>query len=228
MANAPQDAKLSRLLSLSVHEFRSPISVVSGYLRMVLKDPTHTLDERYRRMLEEAEKSCARLTAIVSEMSDLSALEAGTASFKRAAVDIRMLLADAIETLPPLGDRTVTVQLRKGEGAAIVQADAQRLKTALMSILHGLRREIVNDDTLVVKEWFGEYHGNPASWIAIAEGENVEQVSSAEEETLTTFDEWRGGCGLSLAVARRIINAHDGSIWSAANVAKSAVIALPH
>ena len=228
MANAPHDAKLSRLLSLSVHEFRSPISVVSGYLRMVLKDPTHTLDDRYRRMLEEAEKSCARLTAIVAEMSDLSALEAGTASFKKAPVDIRLLLADAIATLSPLPDRTVAVQFTEGEGPAMVQGDAPRLKTAVMSILHGLRREIVNDDTLIVKEWFGQYQENPATWIAIADGESINAVSSADSDALTTFDEWRGGCGLSLAVARRIINGHNGSIWSAAHIVKSAVIALPH
>jgi signal transduction histidine kinase len=53
-------------------------------------------------------------------------------------------------------------------------------------------------------------------------------VSAAEANALTTFDEWRGGCGLSLAVARRIIDGHDGSVWSAADIAKSAVIALPH
>lgn len=227
MANAPQDAKLSRLLSLSVHEFRSPISVVSGYLRMVLKDPTHTLDDRYRRMLEEAEKSCARLTAIVAEMSDLSALEAGTASFKKAPLDIRLVLADAIATLPPLADRTVDVELQQGDGPGLLQGDAARLKTAVMSILHGLRREIVNDDKLVVKEWYAERQGNPVTWIAIADGENIDRVSSQTEE-FTTFDEWRGGCGLSLAVARRIINGHDGSIWSAANITKSAVIVLPH
>jgi K+-sensing histidine kinase KdpD len=228
MANAPRDAKLSRLLSLSVHEFRSPISVVSGYLRMVLKDPTHTLDDRYRRMLEEAEKSCARLTTLVGEMSDLSALEAGTASFKKAPVDIRALLAEAIAALPPLADRTVNVELTNGNGPAVVQGDAPRLKTALMSILHGLRREIVNDDKLVVKEWFGPYREKPASWIAIADQDNIGVVSSANTDTLTTFDEWRGGCGLSLAVARRIIDGHEGAIWSPADIAKSAVIALPH
>jgi K+-sensing histidine kinase KdpD len=228
MAYVPQDAKLSRLLSLAVHEFRSPISVVSGYLRMVLKDPTHTLDDRYRRMLEEAEKSCARLTAIVAEMSDLSALEAGTASFKKAPIDIRLVLADAIAALPPLPDRTVDVELNPGDGPAVLQGDASRLKTAVMSILHGLRREIVNDEKLVVKEWLAEGQENPVTWIAIADGENIDRVSSAQGEDLTTFDEWRGGCGLSLAVARRIINGHDGTIWSAATIAKSAVIALPH
>jgi len=227
MANAPQDAKLSRLLSLSVHEFRSPISVVSGYLRMVLKDPTHTLDDRYRRMLEEAEKSCARLTAIVAEMSDLSALEAGTAAFKKAPLDVRMVLADAIAALPALADRTVDVELKDGQGPATLQGDAPRLKIAVMSILHGLRREIVNDDKLIVKEWVGSYQESPAIWIAIAYGASIDSVSAARTEELTIFDEWRGGCGLSLAVARRIINGHEGSIWSAVNISKSAVIALP-
>jgi len=96
-----------------------------------------------------------------------------------------------------------------------------------MSILHGLRREIVNDDKLIVKEWVGPYQENPAIWIAIADGASIDRVSAARNEEFTTFDEWRGGCGLSLAVARRIINGHDGSIWSAVNISKSAVIALP-
>ena len=92
MSSPPLEPKWPRLLSLSVHEFRTPISVVAGYLRMVLKDPAGTLDERHRRMLEEAEKSCGRLSALVAEMSDLSALEAGTAAFKKAPVDIRSYL----------------------------------------------------------------------------------------------------------------------------------------
>jgi len=228
MTNAPPDAKLSRLLSLSVHEFRSPISVVGGYLRMVLKDPTGSLDERYKRMLEEAEKSCARLTTLVAEMSDLSALEAGTASFKKAPVDIRTLLADTIAALPPLADRTIEVQLTTGTGPAVVTGDAPRLRTAMTSILHGLRREIVNDDKLVVSERYAPFRENPASWIAITDGESTEAVTASAVDGLTTFDEWRGGCGLSLAVARRIIDGHNGALWSASKFSKSAVIVLPH
>src|SRR6185503_15672860 len=97
MTDGPVEAQWPRLLSLSVHEFRTPISVVSGYLRMVLKDPAGRLDERYRRMLEEADKSCNRLSALTAEMSDLSALEAGTAEFKKAPVDIRSILTAAID-----------------------------------------------------------------------------------------------------------------------------------
>ena len=138
------DAKLPRALSLAVHEFRTPLSVVGGYLRMVLKDPTDTLNDRYRSMLGEAEKSCARIVALVAEMSDLSALESGKATLKRALFDLRPVLGEAIAQLPGVPERTVEVELTTGQGPAMIEGDSPRLKTALAALLHGLRRELVS------------------------------------------------------------------------------------
>jgi len=229
MSSAPLEPKLPRLLSLSIHELSSPISVLSGYLRMVLKEPVGTLDERYRRMLQEAEKSCGRLSALVAEMRDLSALEEGTVAFKMAPVDIRAVLTAAIDALPPLPDRTVTVELRTGDGPAIVQGDAPRLQSALTSIVHSIRREVVTSEKLVVNERTAPYNGRPASWIAIADPEDIDGVIGAELSGLTVFNEWRGGCGFSLPLARHVIDHHHGSIWSpATGVKTAAVIALPH
>lgn len=228
MTDGPVEATLPRLLSHSVHELRTPISVVAGYLRMVLKDPAGTLDGRYRHYLEESEKSCARLAALVAEMSELSALESGKAGFKRAPFDLRALLVDAIAALPEVPERTVDVELTTGDGPAVIEGDSPQLKTALAAVLHGLRREVVSTDRLVVRERPGEYNNKPASWIAIAEAEHIESVSNTPPESLTTFDEWRGGCGLSLAVARRIIDRHGGGVWSLAEGPKAAaVIVLP-
>lgn len=229
MPNLPPDANWPRLLSLTVHELRTPISVVAGYLRMVLKDPAGSLDERYRRMLAEAEKSCGRLSGLVAEISDLSALEAGTAAFKPASVEIRTLLTDAIAALPPLVDRTVDVELRTGKGPSVVQADEARLKSAVTSVLVGLRREIVSSEKLLVNEWYAPHGNRPATWIAIADADNIQILTATDTKDLTTFDEWRGGCGLSLAVARRVIDRHQGEIWSPVNGIKAAaVIILPH
>jgi K+-sensing histidine kinase KdpD len=229
MSTAPLKSKSSLLLSLSVHELSSPISVVVGYLRMVLKDPGGTLDERYRRMLEDVLKSCGRLKDLVDEMRDLSALEEGTVAFKTAPVDIRAVLTAAIDALPPLPDRTVTVELRTGDGPAIVQGDAPRLQSALTSIVHSIRREVVTSEKLVVNERTAPYNGRPASWIAIADPENIDGVTGAELSGLTVFDDWRGGCGFSLPLARHVIDHHHGSIWSpAGDVKAAALIALPH
>src|SRR5688500_19252541 len=100
-----------RLLGLAVHEFRTPITVVAGYLRMVLKERAGPISDQQRKLLEEAEKSCGRLSALVAEMSDLSALESGKAASNKAALDLSALLRDVAASLPEMPDRSVTIAL---------------------------------------------------------------------------------------------------------------------
>lgn len=224
----PPEPKWPRLLALSVHEFRTPVTVVAGYIRMLLKDRAGAITDQQRRLLEEAEKSCGRLSALLTEMSDLSNLEANTAPFNRHSVDLHALLAETIAALPEVPDREITVTLASIDANQSVQADPVRLKTAFTSILNALRRELVTSTELFVRERAGEYERQPATWIAIGDADRIEGLSVAEPESLAPFDEWRGGCGLSLAVARRVIDAHGGALWSPSDGTKAAaVLVLP-
>jgi light-regulated signal transduction histidine kinase (bacteriophytochrome) len=228
MSQSPVDPGWPKVLSLAVHEFRTPTSVVAGYIRMVLKERAGPLSDMQRKLLEEAEKSCGRLSALLAEMSDLSGLEAGTATFNRGPLDVRQALADAAAGLPELADRPIAIDLEVGQGPAMMQADPVRLRAAFAAVLTALRRELITSPTLAVREREGERAGRPASWIAIAAPDQVALAAEAQEAGLVPFDEWRGGCGLSLPVARRVIEAHGGGIWSPVGDAKSgAVIALP-
>ena len=228
MPNGTVDPRWPRLLSLTVHEFRTPMTVVAGYLRMLLKDRAGPITDQQRRLLEEAEKSCARLSALLAEVSDLANLEAGTGTFNKSTVDLRPLLTEAIGALPPTPDRDLTVELAEGGGGSAIVGDPTRLRTAFASVFNALRRELVTSSRLVVREETRNIDGRSHAWIAIADDERLDQVAASNPGALTTFDEWRGGSGLSLAVARRIINAHGGQIWSPGDdVRAAAVIALP-
>jgi len=229
MPQPPVDARWPKVLSLAVHEFRTPTTVVAGYIRMLLKERAGPLPEPQRRLLEEAEKSCGRLSALLAEMSDLSGLEAGTATFNRAPLDLRAAMTDAAAGLPELTDRPVTIDLQVGAGPAMIQADPVRLRAAFAAVFTALRRELVTSTTLAVRERTGEREGHAASWITVADPEQLATVVAADEAGLGPFDEWRGGCGLTLPIARRVIEAHGGRIWSPLTDAKAgAVIALPH
>jgi signal transduction histidine kinase len=227
MSSGPVEPRWPKLLSLTVHELRSPLTVVAGYIRLLLKDRAGPLADQQRRLLEEAEKSCARLSMLLAEMSELSQLEAGTAPFNRSALDLPSLLADVIGGLPGLPDRPVSVELH-ADAVKAVNGDAVRLKTALTSILVALRRELVASNRLTVHVEPVADGGQPSLRITIGEAVRIAQLRTLGPSDLTTFDEWRGGNGLGLANARRILDAHGGRVWSAADDGKAvAVIQLP-
>ena len=95
MSVPPTDPRWPKVLSLSVHEFRTPMTVVAGYIRMLLKDRAGPLSDQQRKLLEEAEKSCARLSALLAEVSELSNLEGGTAPLNPGAIDLNATLQQA-------------------------------------------------------------------------------------------------------------------------------------
>ncbi|HEX5473909.1 MAG TPA: HAMP domain-containing sensor histidine kinase [Vicinamibacterales bacterium] len=212
MANGPVDPRWPKLLSLSVHEFRSPLTVVGGYLRMLLKESAGPLGTSQRRLLEEAERGCGRLSALLVEISDLANLEGDKATFNRQPTDLRSVLKETVAQLPPLPDREVRIEMTLADGPAALTGDPTRLRTALGAVLMALRRELVTSDCLLVRE---AANGGPAACdLRIGDPDTLEAIE-AEREDLPVFDEWRGGCGLSLPVARRVIEAHGGRIWSA-------------
>lgn len=207
------DPRWPKLLSLAVHEFRTPITVVSGYLRMVLRERAGPISDQQRKLLEEAEKSCGRLSALVGEMSDLSGLEGGTAAFNSAALDLGGMLTEAAAALPELPDREIPVVV-EGTGDAMLSGDATRLRTALTALLIALRREVVQSDRLIVRRAASQDGGPPKTLVAIGEPQTIDAVIQANPASLERFNEWRGGSGLSLAIARRVIERHGGTLYA--------------
>jgi len=220
MSDAPLDPRWPKVLSLTVHEFRTPMTVVSGYIRMLLKDRAGALTDPQRRLLEEAEKACGRLSGLVSEVSDLSNLEGGTLTMNQQRTDLRSALRQAAEQLPPLPDRDIPVALELGAGTANVHGDPIRLAQAFGAIFAALRREFVSADRLIVREHEGDA-GNGARSIELRIGDEDAVTALETDSERPVFDEWRGGVGLTLLVARRILERHGGQLWGAPGGRKS-------
>lgn len=205
MSEAPLDPRWPKILSLAVHEFRTPMTVVSGYIRMLLKERAGAITDQQRRLLEEAEKSCGRLAALVAEVSELSNLEAGTLTYNKQQTDVRAAVRTAVEQLPPLPDREIPVALELGDGPVMVHGDPARLSQAFTAIIVALRRELVTTDRLIVHDRAGAGYE-----LLIGDSETIGVLENGHERP--AFDEWRGGVGLSLAIARRLIEAHGARL----------------
>lgn len=211
------DPRWPKVLSLAVHEFRTPMTVVAGYIRMLLKDRAGPLSDQQRKLLEEAEKSCTRLSALLVEVSDLSSLEGGTSPMNKQQTDLQAAVRAAVAHLPGLPDREVAVHLELGSDPAPINGDPVRLTQAFGSIVAALRRELIGDHGLTVRE----KRTHTSYELHLGDPDTLEALEAEPESNWQVFDEWRGGVGLSLGVARRVLTAHDAQIYAPPGGAKA-------
>ena len=215
-----------RALSLAVHELRTPVTVVAGYLRMVLREQAGPLNEKQKKMLEEADRSCSRLGALVAEMSDFGKLEGGEIRFANQSFDLAALAAELASGLHDGEDRGVQLEARAA-APVMVTGDRARIAAAMKALMLSSLRERVEPGLLLAR--CSVTTGKPA-WAVLAIGDeaSLPELERAASAPPDGFDEWRGGLGLALPVARRVIDAHGGAVWSAAtNARATSALRLP-
>jgi len=209
------DNLFPRAMSLAVHELRTPVTVVSGYLRMLLREQAGPLTEKQRKMLEEAERSCARISALVGEMSELGKLESGDAALGAQPIDLAALLVELASGMHEGDDRGVRVETRGTGQPVMVTGDRTRLAAALRALIHAAVRER-GDPGVIVVECSILTETTPASaLVTIGDDATARALVDAARVT-PPFDEWRGGLGLALPIGRRVIERQGGVLWSTA------------
>ena len=202
----------SKLLSLAVHEFRTPVAVVSGYLRLLVKHFGENLTEKQLHLVQESEKSCATLSRLLADLGDLGQLEAGQTAMARGPVAVFPLLREVALGVHEGRDRGVTLEVVTTEEEAIVEGDGGRLSEALASILTAALRERPGVTRMVAH---AAVHRNPTPRvvIAVADAETAPTLPAGGGPD-DRFDEYRGGLGFRLPVAARIVEAHGGRLYS--------------
>ena len=221
-----------RAMSLAVHELRTPVTVVAGYLRMVLREQAGPLTEKQRKMLEEADRSCARIGTLVSEMSDLGKLESQQVTLASTELDLAALAAEVASNMHEGVDRDVRLDVRGTDQPLMVAGDRTRLSGALSALMHSALRERADPGVIVVQ--CATLPDATQAWAVVAIGDETatQSLLDAARTTPPPFDEWRGGLGLSLPIGRRVMEAHGGALWSlpgdAARAASAFRLPLKH
>jgi signal transduction histidine kinase len=218
---------LPRTLSLAAHEFATPLSVATGYLRMLLKDQFGPLSEKQRKLLDEIQRSCSRIAELVSEMSLLGKLESRELSLANQEFDCATLVAEVASGMHEGDDRGVRIEVRGADRALSTVGDRVRLAAALRSVMHAAVRERAGPGVVVVECSTNAGNRPPSLTIAIGDDATVRALAESDLWMPRAFEEFRGGLGLALPIARRVVEAHGGTVWSAENPKAGSAVRLP-
>jgi two-component system sensor histidine kinase KdpD len=205
---AAADRMRSALLAAVGHDLRRPLAAATAAVTS-LRSHEVTLSEPDRdELLETADESLSSLANLVTDLLDVSRLQAGVLGVTLEPVAIDELVGDALEELG-LGTGAVSLELAR---TPAVSADAALLKRVLVNLLaNALRFSPVGAPPMVATTQAGDR----VRIRIVDSGPGIPE--SRREEVFLPFQRLgdtdnSAGVGLGLALAKGFVEGMDGTL----------------
>ena len=206
---AESDKQRTALLSAVSHDLRTPIAAAKAAVSSLRSGEVPWTDAERRELLTTAEDALDRLSALVTNLLDLSRLQAGALPVTMSAVGLDDVVAQTLEYADPDTRIVVDVPADLPE----VMADAGLLERAVANVLQNALR-YAPPDTKV--EIIGRARPDAVELRIIDRGPGIDEAQvEAMFRPFQRADDvpsQGAGVGLGLAIARGFTEAMGGSI----------------
>ncbi len=212
---ATNETRRRELLADVAHELRTPLSVIRGNVEGMLDGVYPVGADRLRPLLEEAEV----MDRLLDDLRTLSTAEAGALRLHPETVDAAGLVDDAVSAFRQVAaDRGVRLEARAAP--VVVEADPLRLGEVLANLVSNALRHTPANGSVTVSV---RHEGDDARFEVADTGSGIrpEDLPHVFDRFVRSADS--GGSGLGLAIAKRLVEAHGGTIEASSGTAGTAI-----
>ncbi|HBY94205.1 MAG: ATP-binding protein [Ardenticatenaceae bacterium] len=205
------DRMRSALIATVSHELRTPLAAIKGNLSSLLADDVIWDAEAEREFLQVALTESDRLSALVTDLLDLSQIEAGTLVVRREPCTLRELVSRAAARARP-GER---LRLDLPPSLPILHADPARIEAVLRNLIENAVKYSPPDSPirLSAEQVDGHFLVRVSNTGPGISPEHREKIFDRFYRINSGLTRPTGGAGLGLAICRGFVQAHGGRIW---------------
>jgi signal transduction histidine kinase/CheY-like chemotaxis protein len=207
----------SEFLARMSHELRTPLNAVIGYSQMLL-EAAHDGNNQMAADLEKIHTAGQHLLNLITEVLDLSKIDAGRMELFYESVDIAALLIECIESQRALVEshnNTLTVEFSDGLG--VISCDVKKLKQAVTNIIENAAK-FTHGGHIVVTAARASHDTEERLVVSVRDsglgigGADMPKLFDVFTEATDSTPTKYGSAGLGLALSRKLMELMGGSI----------------
>lgn len=204
--------RMHEFIAMLAHELRNPIAPIRNAAELLSRKD---LEKDAREAMQQViERQADHLARIVDDLLDVNRIARGKLSIARDTVDLREVIERALETSRPLIDKQgQRFELDVFDGPLLIQGDSLRLMQVFVNLLNNAAKFTPPGGTISIKVARRKADveivvRDTGRGIAQADLDRVfDLFTQASTETSDA-----GGLGVGLALVRRIIELHAGTV----------------
>lgn len=220
------DAVKSRLYTNITHEFRTPLTIISGMAGQIRENPAEWLDEGLKMITRNSD----RLLGLVNQMLDLAKLESGKMELRMQQGDLVAYLRYLVESFHSFAQgRGVQIHFLSDMDSLTMDFDPERIQQVAGNLLSNAVKftpaggnvyvdlRMTNDDLRLKKPEESKSAAEPAhNRIAIRVRDTGPGIP--EEHLPRLFERFyqadgsTGGTGIGLALTRELVRLMGGTV----------------
>ena len=216
------------LLANVSHELRTPLTAVTSAVSLVEDGVVGEVNDEQQRFLSIAGRNIDRLTRLIDDFLDMSRMASGKMRIRREHVDLQSLAAEVVEGfLPQAEGKGLRLTQRFPPGDWGVWAEPDKLTQVLANVISNALKFTRRGYVEVVGADRG--HRVEISVLDTGSGmpaDKIDAVFDEFERVDESAEQGRRGTGLGLAIARRIAQAHGGSLQVSSVLGHGSVFTL--
>jgi two-component system phosphate regulon sensor histidine kinase PhoR len=200
------------------HEFRTPLSVINGYLETLGEGGVGR--DMMRKAIAAMQRHTGRLNRLIEDLLSISRMEEKGVCLETEKTDISPILKTVLDQAEQeISERKATVSISLAEGLPSAHLDAYRIEQAFSNLLvNALRHGIPSGSSDTAKVIISAFPSG--SDVAVSFRDNGPGIPLADQEHV--FERFyrvggdrarqSGGTGLGLSIVKNVIQAHGGRV----------------